>query len=69
MSTIWAFDNIKNKHSIHHGEDCMEKFCISLREHAENLINFEKKKIIPLTEEELKLHQVSTVSYISTKTC
>ena len=50
MSTIWAFDNIENKHTLHRGEDCMKKFCTSLREHATNVINFEKKKILPLTK-------------------
>ena len=34
MSTIWAFDNIENKHNLYCGEDCMEKFCDSLGEHA-----------------------------------
>ena len=44
MSTIWDFDNIKNKHTLYQGEDCMKKFCTSLREHTTNEINFEKKK-------------------------
>ena len=37
MSPIWAFDDIKNKHSLYRGEDCMKK-------------NFEKKKMLLLTE-------------------
>ena len=57
MSTIWAFDHIENKHTLYRGEDCMKKFCISLRKHATNLINFEKKKMLPLTKKKLKLHQ------------
>ena len=32
----------------------MKKFSESLREHLKNMIDFEKKKIIPLTKEELK---------------
>ena len=50
MSTIWAFDNIENKHTLYCAEDCMKKFCTSLREHAANAINFEKKKMLPLTK-------------------
>ena len=38
-----------------------KKVCISLREHAANVINFEKKKMLLLTEKELNLHQNSTV--------
>ena len=54
MSTIWAFNNVENKRTLYRGEDCMQKFCTSLRECATNLINFEKKNMLPLTKEELK---------------
>ena len=47
MQTIWTFDGTKDKHSSYCGEDCMKKFFISLREHAADVINFEKKKILP----------------------
>ena len=30
----------------------MKKFCASLREHAKNIIGFEKTKMLLLTEEE-----------------
>ena len=50
MSTIWAFDHIENKHTLHRGKDCMKKFCSSLREPAKNLTDFEKmKRIIRIT--------------------
>ena len=39
----------------------------SLREHAINILFFGKKKMLPLTKEELKLHQDATVCYISGK--
>ena len=48
ISTIWAFGNIESKHSLYYGEDCMKKFCSSLGEHATDVINFEKKKMLPL---------------------
>ena len=44
MSTIWAFNNIEKKHTLYCGKDCMKKFCASLKEHAMNVIAFEKKK-------------------------
>ena len=52
MSTIWKFDNIENKNNVYRGEDCMKKFCESLREHTVKIINFEKKKILPLINEQ-----------------
>ena len=57
MSTIWEFDNIENKHTLYRGEDCMKNFCEYLREHAKIIIDFETKKMLPLTKEELKSHQ------------
>ena len=52
----------------------MKKKFISLREHAADLIIFEKKKILLLIEKELKSHQDATLCYIfikrnHTKTC
>ena len=64
MSTIWAFDHIENKHALYRGEDCMKKFCTSLREHIKNLIDLEKKKMLPLTKKELKPYQDAKVCYI-----
>ena len=67
MSSIWAFDNIESKHTLYRGEDYMKNVCTSLREHATNVINFEKKKMLPLTKKELKLHQDATECYICGK--
>ena len=63
MSTILAFDHIENKHTLYRGEDCMKKFCTSLKEHATNVINF-LNKILPLTKEELTSYQDIKVCYI-----
>ena len=46
----------------------MKKFCTFLREHAKNAIGFAKKKMLPLTKEELKSHQDAKVSYVCGKT-
>ena len=35
---------------LYRGEDCMKKFCNSLRENAGNVIIFEKNKMLPLTK-------------------
>ena len=67
MSTIWGFDHIENKNSLYRGKDCMKKFCDSLKEHAKNIILFEKKKMLRLTKEELKSYQKAKVCYICEK--
>ena len=48
MSTIWTFDGIENKDDVYRGDNGMNNFCESLRKHAMKIINFEKKKMIPL---------------------
>ena len=45
----------------------MKTFCGYLREHAKNIIDFEKKKMLPLTKEELKSYQDIKVCYICGK--
>ena len=45
----------------------MKKFCTSVKEHATNVINFEKKKMLPLTKQELKSYQYAKVYYICWK--
>ena len=57
MSLIWVFYHIENKHTLYWGKDCIKKFCTSLREHAKNVIDFEKKKMLLLTKKKLKSHQ------------
>ena len=48
MSTICLFRNVKNKHDVYRGKDCMEKFCEFLREHTMKIFNFKKRKKILL---------------------
>ena len=49
-----SFDKTKNKPDYYRGGDCMKKFCLNPREHATKIINYEKKKMIPLTKKEEK---------------
>ena len=64
MSTIWGFDHIEKKHTLYSGKDCMKRFCDFLREHAKKIIDFKKKKLLPLTKKELKSYQDGNVYYI-----
>ena len=43
--TSCLFDPTKNKLDCYKGEDCMERFCKDLKEHAMKTINYEKKKL------------------------
>ena len=43
MPKVWRFGHIEDNHALYRGKDCMKMFCTSLREHAKNIIYFEKK--------------------------
>ena len=50
MIVTLTFDSTEKKHSLYRAEDCMKRFSISLRKHQADVINFEKKKMLPLTK-------------------
>ena len=62
MTTIWTIYGIEKKNDVYKGEDYMEKLCESLRENKMNIINFRKRRMIPLTNKEYK-------SYLNQKSC
>ena len=64
MSTIWGFHHIEKKHTLYSGKDCLKRFCDFLRENAKKIIDFKKKKLLPLTKKELKSYQAGNVYYI-----
>ena len=65
--TSCSFDQTKNKQDHYRGKDCMKKFSKDLRTHATKIINYEKKKIIPLTTEEKIYHNEQEICYICKK--
>ena len=65
--TSCSFDGSKNKLNYYRGKDCMKTFCKDLKEHATRIINYEKKKIIPLTKEEKINYNDQKVCYICKK--
>ena len=65
--TSYSFDESKNKSNYYRGDDCIKRFCKDLQEHAIKIINYEKKKIIPLTAEEKINYNDQEVCYICEK--
>ena len=61
--THCSFDTTENKLDYHRGKNCMENFCLDLREHATKIINYEEKEMIPLTKKEEKRHNKQKVCY------
>ena len=67
LFTHCSFDKTKNKLDYYRGKDCMIKFCKDLREHATKIINYEKKKTIPLTIKEEIDYNKQKIRYIFKK--
>ena len=68
LFTHCSFDTIKNKLDYYRGKNCMENFCLDLKEHVIKIINHEKEKeMISLTKEEKKIRLEQKVCYICSK--
>ena len=65
--SIIYYNSAENKLDFYKGEDCIERSCKDLREHALKIINNEKYETIPLTDEENKSYGKQKVCYISKK--
>ena len=61
LFTNCSFDATKDKLDCYKGEDCMEKFYKDLREHVMKIIDYEKKEMIPITNEENEYYEMQKV--------
>ena len=57
LLTHGSFDSNKNKHDYYRGKDCMKNFWKNLGENIMKITNFERLKMLPLTEKENKHKQ------------
>ena len=64
LFTHCSFDKTNNKLDYYRGKDCMKKFCKDLRKHVEKIINYERKRMMPLTNKKEKKHNKQKVCYI-----
>ena len=60
-------DKDKDKHAVYRGEDYMKKFCEYLKEHTMKKNNFEKKKMIPLTNKKQESYASQEICHICKK--
>ena len=47
LFTHCSFDGSKRKLNFHRNFDCMKKVCADLKEHTTEIINYEKKEMLP----------------------
>ena len=65
--SICSFDETKNRRYFHREKDCIEKSCKDLKELGTEIINFEEKEMIPLTNKEIKSYEKQKVCHIRKK--
>ena len=61
--TNCSFDATKNKLDYYREIDCIKELCKKLKDHALKIINYEKKEMIPLSEEENKSYEKQDVRH------
>ena len=64
LFTHCSFDVTKNNIDYHRDQDCMKRFCKDLKEHSTEIINYEKKEMMPLTYKENKSYKKQKICYI-----
>ena len=57
LFTHCSFDTAKNKFDYYREKNCMKNVCLDLKERATKLINYGKKKMIPLRKKGKKIHR------------
>ena len=57
MVLCCSFDKSKNEHEYYRGKVCMKKYCDDLKEQVIKIINYKKKELIPLTDEEKESYE------------
>ena len=65
--TCCSFDESKNEQGYYRGKDCMEMFCKDLKNQVMEIINYEKKEMIPLTDKQTESYEKQKVRYICKK--
>ena len=55
---------MKNMRYFYRGKDCIEKFCKDLKELGTEIINFEEKEMMQLTNKEIKSYEKQNVCHI-----
>ena len=59
--------DIREKNTCYRAEDCMEKYCKKLREWVIKIVNYEMKKMIPLTNGQKEYHEKQNKCFICDK--
>ena len=64
LSLISSFDRTKNRNKFYRRKDSIKRYCNDLKELAPEIINYEVKEMISLTNEEVTFYESQKVCHI-----
>ena len=67
LVTRCSFDEKRNKIDYYRGKDCLKKFCYDLKQQAKSIVDYEKKEMIKLTQEEQYRHDTRKLCFLCKK--
>ena len=67
LNLVCSFDSEQNEQSFYRGRDCIKRFCRKIKELGTRIVNYEKKDMIPLTDNENKYYENQKKCYICNK--
>ena len=67
LSLICLFNLTESKHYVYRGKDCVEHFFRKLKELGTEIINYEKKDMIPVKNKEIKFYENEKQCHICKK--
>ena len=67
LITCCSFDKSENERKYYRGKDCMKIFCEDLKDQAMKTMDYEKKEITSLTNEEKESHENQEICHICEK--
>ena len=62
--SVCSFIEAKSRRYFYRRKDCIEKFCKDLKELGTEIINFEEKEMVSLTNKEIKPYEKQKVCHI-----
>ena len=67
LNLVTSYDSNKNTHTYYRDKDCIQKLCKELKTQAKEIIKYEKKKVIPLTNNEKEYYEKRKYCHICRK--
>ena len=64
LSLITSFDSKENKRNFYRGKDYIKRFCNDLKELGMNIVDYEEKYMIPVTDNENQFYESLKVCHI-----